>query len=238
MGVRMIIDFHSHSLPGIDDGSADVAESVAMLQMEAAQGVTHVVATPHFYARYNTPEVFLEKRDAAEAALRAEMAKHPGLPELHIGAEVSFFRGMSDSEMLEQLVIRGTRSILIEMPLPPWTDAFYRELEAIWAKRKLTPIIAHIDRYIGPFRTRGIPERLMELPVLVQANGEFFLEGGTASMALRMLRRGQLHLLGSDCHSTRSRKPNLGDAVQRIVRKLGQEPLEQIRQCGQAVFDL
>lgn len=234
----MIIDFHSHILPGIDDGSADVAQSIEMLRLEAEQGITHVVATPHFYARHNTPEAFLRSREEAEAALRAEMAGCSGLPQLSIGAEVSFFRGMSDSEMLEQLAIRGTRYILVEMPLPPWTDIHYRELEAIWSKRRLTPIIAHIDRYIGPFRTRGIPERLMELPVLVQANGDFFLDGGTASMALRMLRRGQIHLLGSDCHSTRSRKPNLGDAVQRIARKLGQEPLEQIRQCGQAVFDL
>ena len=233
----MIIDFHSHILPGIDDGSADVAQSIAMLQMEAEQGITHVVATPHFYARHNTPEAFLRSRDAAEAALREEMNNHSGMPVLHIGAEVSFFRGMSDSDMLEQLAIRGTRYILVEMPMPPWTDIHYRELEAIWAKRRLTPIIAHIDRSIGPFRTHGIPERLMELPVLVQANGEFFLDGITASMAMRMLRKGQIHLLGSDCHSTRSRKPNLGDAVQRISRKLGQEPLEQIRQCGQAVFN-
>ena len=234
----MIIDFHSHILPGIDDGSADVAQSIDMLRMEAAQGVAHVVATPHFYARHNTPEAFLQNRDAAEAALRAEMAKHTGLPQIHIGAEVSFFRGMADSEMLERLVIRDTRYILVEMPMPPWDEAYYRELAAIWEKRNLTPIIAHIDRYIGPFRTRGIPERLEELPVLVQANGDFFLEGGTAAMALRMLRRGQIHLLGSDCHNTRSRKPNLGDAIQRIARKLGQEPLDRIRECGQSVLDV
>ena len=232
----MIIDFHSHILPGIDDGSANVAQSIKMLRMEAEQGVTHVVATPHFYARHNTPEAFLKNRDAAEAALRKEMAKHSGLPEVHIGAEVSFFRGMADSEMLEQLALRGTRFVLVEMPMPPWTEAYYQELEAIWEKRKLTPIIAHIDRYIGPFHTRGIPERLQALPVLVQANGDFFLEWGTASMALRMLRRGQIHLLGSDCHNIRSRKPNLGDAVQRITRKLGPEILGQIQERGESVL--
>ena len=234
----MIIDFHSHILPGIDDGSAHVAQSIKMLHMEAEQGITHVVATPHFYARHNTPEAFLHQRDKAEAALREEMAKHSGLPQIHIGAEVSFFRGMADSEMLEQLVIRGTNYILVEMPMPPWDEAYYRELAAIWEKRKLTPIIAHIDRYIGPFRTRGIPQRLAELPVLVQANADFFRELGTASMALRMLRQGHIHLLGSDCHNTRSRKPNLGDAIQRIARKLGQEPLDRIREYGQTVLDV
>ena len=41
-----VIDFHSHILPGIDDGSPSVEQSIAMLQAEAAQGIRHVVATP------------------------------------------------------------------------------------------------------------------------------------------------------------------------------------------------
>ena len=76
-----IIDFHSHILPGIDDGSASVAESIAMLRLEAEQGIRRVVATPHFYAAYDSPERFLEKRDRAEAALRAAMAQETDLPE-------------------------------------------------------------------------------------------------------------------------------------------------------------
>ena len=233
----MIIDFHSHILPGIDDGSADVAQSIDMLRMEAAQGVAHVVATPHFYARHNTPEAFLQNRDAAEAALRAEMAKHTGLPQIHIGAEVSFFRGMADSEMLERLVIRDTRYILVEMPMPPWDEAYYRELAAIWEKRNLTPIIAHIDRYIGPFRTRGIPERLEELPVLVQANARFFLQRSTRGMAMRMLQKNQIHLLGSDCHNLEERKPRLGEALSVIEAGLGAAALEQIRDYQDLVFE-
>ena len=85
-----IIDFHSHVLPGIDDGSRSVEESIAMLQAEAAQGIRHVVATPHFYPHHDSPEHFLEKRREAEEALRREMKHHPGLPELSIGAEVYF----------------------------------------------------------------------------------------------------------------------------------------------------
>ena len=46
-----MIDFHSHVLPGMDDGSASLEESIAMLRMEAEQGITQVVATPHFYPR-------------------------------------------------------------------------------------------------------------------------------------------------------------------------------------------
>ena len=60
--MEKVIDFHSHILPGIDDGSASVEQSIAMLRMEAEQGIDHVVATPHFYPQYDTPEHFLRKR--------------------------------------------------------------------------------------------------------------------------------------------------------------------------------
>lgn len=226
--MRTVIDFHSHVLPGIDDGSADLKESIAMLRMEAEQGITHVIATPHFYARYDSPEQFLKKRNWAEAQLRQEMAKYKGLPQISVGAEVYFFRGMSESEFLPQLTIRGKSCILIEMPHAPWSEEIYRELEAVWEKRGITPIIAHVDRYIGPFRTYQIPQRLEEMPVLVQANADFFLDRSTAGMALRMLKADQIQLLGSDCHNTSDRKPNLDAALQRIERKLGREALERI----------
>lgn len=224
-----MVDFHSHVLPGVDDGSGSVAESVAMLQLEAQQGIGHVVATPHFYAQYDAPEEFLQRRSRAETALREEMAKHSGLPELSIGAEVYFFRGMSESDFLPQLTIGGKRHILIEMPPAPWREEIFRELEGIRARQGITPVIAHIDRYIAPFRTYGIPRRLAELPVLIQANADFFLERSTAGMAMRMLKAGRIQLLGSDCHNLSSRKPNLGAAARRIGRKLGPDALAEIR---------
>lgn len=222
------VDFHSHVLPGIDDGSASVEESMGMLRMEVAQGIRHVVATPHFYPRYDSPERFLEKRARAEVQLLQEMAKIPDMPELSMGAEVYFFRGMSESELLPQLTIGQSRCILIEMPPSPWPEESYRELAGIWENRGITPIIAHIDRYIAPFRTHGIPKRLAELPVLVQANAGFFLDRSTAGMAMRMLKEEQIQLLGSDCHNLTERKPNLGPAVDLIRKRLGEEPIQRI----------
>lgn len=224
-----LVDFHSHILPGIDDGSASVEESVALLRLEAEQGIRHVVATPHFYAQRDTLERFLERRARAEAMLRTALAGQRGLPEFTVGAEVYFFRGMSESELLPQLTIGQKHYILIEMPPAPWTEEIFRELEAVWTRRGLTPIVAHIDRYIGPFRTHNIPGRLAQLPVLVQANGDFFLDRTTAGMALKMLKVDQIQLLGSDCHNMSHRKPNLGAASRRIGEKLGGDVLARIR---------
>ena len=225
-----IIDFHSHVLPGIDDGSHSLEESIAMLRMEAEQGVSHVIATPHFYPRHDTPEDFLRKRREAEDLLREEMKKHSDLPALSVGAEVYYFPGISNSEVMAELTIDHKKCILIEMPTPPWTDAMYRELEGLYTKQGLIPIVAHVDRYIGRFRTFGIPQRLAELPVLVQANAEFFLQKSTASMAFRMLKQNSIHLLGSDCHNLDSRKPNLRAALELIERRMGSAPLAAIQE--------
>lgn len=234
----MVTDFHSHILPGIDDGSRSVEESIAMLQLEAQQGVTHVVATPHFYAHHDSPERFLARRDRAERKLREAMENHPGLPQLSIGAEIYFFSGISDSDILKQLTIDKKGCILLEMPVSPWSESMLREVAAIPAKQGLTPIIAHVDRYIHPFRTHGIPERLENLSVYVQANASFFLHSATRGMALRMLKQNRIHLLGSDCHNLSTRPPNLGKAVQLVEQRLGTAATKRILSCEREILDL
>ncbi|MGN1231322.1 MAG: CpsB/CapC family capsule biosynthesis tyrosine phosphatase, partial [Anaerotignum sp.] len=211
-------------------------ESIGMLEMEREQGISHVVATPHFYALIDTPDCFLQKRKEAEQRLRQEMEKHPDLPKLTMGAEVYFFPGISDADFLPKLTIGDTGYILIEMPTPPWPERMYEELALIREKWGITPIIDHIDRYIGPFRTYKIPEKLQELPVLVQANASFFLRKMTAPLALRLMREEKIHLLGSDCHNLIERIPNLRQAVDIIEQKLGPEALQRIHEQEQVVF--
>lgn len=223
-----VTDFHSHILPQLDDGSRSLEQSLEMLRMEAEQGVSHIVATPHFYPQQDNPDRFLEARDRAAERLLAQIGTDSGLPRITLGAEVYYFRGMSESDALKRLTIGGNRCILIEMPSGPWTPEMYRELENIRVQRGLIPIVAHIDRYIRPFHTAGIPEALARLPVLVQANGEFFLDRRTAGLAFRLLRGDKIHLLGSDCHNTTTRKPNMGPTLQKIRQKLGPDALRRI----------
>lgn len=232
----MLTDFHSHILPGIDDGSKSVEESLEMLRQEAAQGIDRVVATPHFYPRHDSPERFLRRRARALQQLQEAAAREQGLPEVFLGAEIYFFSGISDSDVLSQLTIGEKRCILLEMPHSPWKDSMYRELEGIVVKQGLTPVIAHVDRYIRPFATYGIPEKLQELPVLVQANAEFFLNRSTRRMATRMLKSGQIHVIGSDCHNLKDRKPNLGDAIEVIQKRLGPGRLDWIRTHEQEIL--
>ena len=223
------VDFHSHILPGVDDGSRSVEESLEMLRAEARQGIGTVVATPHFYAHHDTPERFLRRRAAAWEMLQTAMAQEAGLPEVILGAEVYYFSGISDSDQLHRLTTGQKRYIMLEMSTVPWTQNMYQEMENIYTKHGITPIIAHIDRYISPLRHRQILDRLEDLPVLVQANSDFFLRPMTAPLALRMLKEKRIHLLGSDCHNCSTRKPELGRAIEKIEKHLGASALEHLR---------
>lgn len=223
------VDFHTHILPCVDDGSHSIERSIAMLESEAEQGIETIVLTPHFYANHDSPKRFFERRNNAVRQLTDAIAERNDLPRLIVGAEVHYFEGMSDSEYLSELAIGSTGTVMVEMPMNGWSERMFKDLEAIHQKSGLTPIVAHIDRYIAPLRTRGIPERLATMPVLVQANASFFLNRSTRGLAIKLLRKERIHLLGSDCHNLSSRPPNIGETLDIIRKRLGDESLERIQ---------
>lgn len=231
----MVADFHSHILPAVDDGSSSVEQSLEMLRSMREQQIRRVVATPHFYPTRDHPDAFLKRRQDALELLQGAM--EAGMPQIIPGAEVHYFDGISDCEDLNKLTIGNSPYLLLEMPYPPWSEKMYRQILEIRQKRGLIPVMAHVDRYIHPLRTYGIPQRLMELPVLVQANSSFFLDWMTRSMALKMLRAGQIHLLGSDCHNTTTRVPDLGKAVAVIRKALGEEILLELEETEQEILN-
>ena len=88
----MMIDFHCHILPKMDDGSDSINTSLAMLREEHTQGVNRVVLTPHFYCEEESIEAFLQRRKKAFSALQTAISDHPhadDIPELCLGAEVA-----------------------------------------------------------------------------------------------------------------------------------------------------
>ena len=101
-----MIDLHSHLLPGVDDGSRTVEQSVGVLRRMAERGITDVCLTPHLRAQEaaNAPPA---RHDAAFAALRAEA---PKLPRLHRGAEVMLDRPLPlGGDHMRRITLGGTR---------------------------------------------------------------------------------------------------------------------------------
>lgn len=220
-----MIDFHSHVLPGVDDGSKSIEESLRMLEASSRQGITTMALTPHFYGDRDTPERFLRRR--ADAVDRLLQERRPYQPRLLAGAEVYYFPGIQRAEAVSQLRLEGTTYLLVEMPFTAWSERMVRELLDLNQRRGLDVVLAHIDRYLFMNDLKTI-ERLLEHGIQLQANADSFLNWRQRRKMLRMVKEGWLSFLGSDCHNMTTRPPCLGKAMEVIAQKLGPNALKKL----------
>ena len=208
-----MIDFHSHILPAMDDGSRNIEESLQMLRMLQEQGVERVIATPHFYADENPPDVFLRRRADAWEHLRAHLTQ--GLPHVLLGAEVHYFQGISRTAQVRQLCIQDTGVLLLEMPFSGWSSRTVEDLAALAQQQEMTVVLAHVERYL-PDQPRALWPKLRRMGILFQCNASFFL--------------------GSDCHGVSYRPPRLDEAAKFICRHAGNEALSRLEDCSRKLI--
>ena len=237
---NMIIDFHSHILPGIDDGSRDLDTSMAMLEQIRAQQTDILIATPHFYAMQDRIETFLQHRQQAYDAFCKAIAGcgWTDYPQILTGSEVAFFNGISRSEEIRRLTIEGTDLLLLEMPFALWNEHVIEEVSNLIQDRHLRIMIAHLDRFIRMPGNKKYIRQLLELPVYVQLNAECLTDWRHRHIFLKMLEEGTAHVLGSDCHGAHHRVPNLKAGRDMIQKKKGIQLLEKIdRQGYELLFD-
>ncbi len=229
-----MFDFHSHILPMLDDGSQSIEESLAMLGESMEQGIAGMAATPHFYAEDSTPDRFVEKRRLAFEKLNAHL--EIGMPQIKLGAEVHYYEGICRSDEVLKLRMEGTDLLLVEMPVMRWTSRMIHVLVELNSRGDITVLLAHIERYL-PYQSHGTWEFLRQHGILMQANATFFLRRTTRRSALRMLKEGEIDLLGSDCHNMKDRGPCLGEAVDLIKQNLGKEVLDRIRRREEVLLN-
>ena len=224
-----MIDFHSHILPGIDDGSQSTDESLEMLRALKAQGVDTVVATSHFYATHRSPESYLQRRNTAFETLKQVLTDD--CPRIILGAEVLYFPGISRISSLELLCTEGTNLLLLEMPFTSWSESMIAEVNEMARSHRVQLIMAHIERYYFKQKV-SVWDEFLSRGILMQSNADFFLPFWEGRKALKLLREGRIHLLGTDCHNMKDRRPRMDEAVRRIQRTVGSETLEEIDQLG------
>lgn len=200
-----MVDFHTHILPGIDDGCRKTEESLELLRLERKMGVDTVVLTPHFYADENSPARFLERRSRAWDRLREQL--EPGMPRLLLGAEVQYFEGIGNVEDISSLCIEGTNLLLLEMPFSHWDDRMLRTVMDLHSYGGVRIVLAHIERYRRE-QPRQLWEELRDFGILAQVNASFFDGFWTGRTARAMMKARQFQLIGTDCHNLHSRKPN------------------------------
>lgn len=207
-------DLHTHILPGMDDGAADITQSRAMLRAELRQGVETVVLTPHFYRVDETVESFLARRDRAWETLQDGLPS--GTPELILGAEVTWYHGIMDEPRITDLCLGDSACILVEMPLRPWSDTLLEQIYQFAGVTGTTPILAHVERYLH-LQKKGQLRTLIEMGIPMQISAEAFRNPFAAMKANRLLKNGTW-LLGTDCHNTSTRPPNYGPAAAYIKK--------------------
>lgn len=219
-----MIDFHTHILPKVDDGSDSSKESCAMLKALVAQGVDTVALTPHFYAEREAPDAFLRRRARAMAHLRSVWTEE--MPRILLGAEVYYFRGCSRTAQLEDLRMKGSRVLLLEMPFCAWGEQELNEVIEICSNSNFVVLLAHVDRY-WKYQKMYVWDRLLSAGAMMQANAECFLDWRSRGKAVRMMRNGYIHVLGTDCHSMKTRRPRMDEAVSVLERQFGTDEVEQ-----------
>ena len=219
-----MVDFHSHILPGIDDGAENVRTSLEMLRESRRQGVRLICATPHFYADEDDPYSFIKRRNKAYEEVLEAVGTADEFPKIVLGAEVLYFPGISVADELRAMCVGNSPFLLIEPPMIPWSGSMLDEIEQCGYTLRCIPVIAHIDRYMRLLRDPRLIDRLKGRRMLVQVNGSFFLNPDSSDRALRLLAESRFHFIGSDCHDLGDRRPNLGDA-ESVIASAGLDTL-------------
>lgn len=220
-----VFDVHYHLVFGVDDGPKTIEDSLALAQASIAEGVTHIVATPHANFEYPfQPEVNLQRLQELQQRLDGRLKVALGC-DFHLS-----YDNIADLEQNpRRYTINGTQYLLVE-----FGEFVPRSLsEVIFHMRGsgIVPIITHPERnaVLGADFPR-IEEWIMS-GCLVQITAGSLLgdfRGKPKSIALNMIRKNLVHIVASDAHSVRWRPPSMKRAHAFLVEEFGQETADRL----------
>ena len=214
------IDLHCHLLPALDDGPQLIEETLDMLRIAQTEGVTHIVATPHyapqipgFHAPWND-SVFRQVKAAAERfGIR-----------VHAGSEIRL-----DGQALDALE-RGLckplgygRHVLLELPEQA-VPARYHAWMTDFVAKGWVPVLAHAERLKALQENPHAMDEWLEDGCLLQVNAASLLghwSDKTARTARKLVRAKLCHAVATDAHSSGRRAPVVRDAYRKVEKWMG-----------------
>ena len=224
-----MIDFHSHIIPNIDDGSRSIEETFNLLKEAKEVGFEGIVLTSHYMEDYYQTDV--PERDMWVKAISENLHTKGIDIDLYLGNEIY----MSDNMM--NLLIDGKAStinnscyVLFEMPLNVEPMNLYDVIYSL-QEHKLIPILAHPERYTFVQKEPELITDLIEKGVLMQANYASILGyyGEKAQYIVRkFFEHNMIHFLGSDVHRQNSIYKRIPKALEEIKEIVGEEKLEEL----------
>ena len=231
-----LCDIHCHILPAVDDGPKDMEQSLLMCRQAVADGISTIIATPHFNDRFQRGEQ--ELKDAL-GGLRAAIAEE-GLPlEILLGADVAAAAGLRETVAGRPwLTVAGQgRYILVEPPcqvMPSWVNDLVFELRI----DGLGVIITHPERNSEVQQNPNVILPLVQSGVLVQITADSIMGTfgpETRKCAVSLLKMNAVHFIATDAHSADFRCPRLRDAVEKARKYVGDEAVKLARENPFAV---
>ena len=212
-----MIDIHSHLIPGVDDGSQSLEESLSLLKQAEQDGITELITTPHFMKngefRMKAPELvqrFNELKQVYKGPIKLHLGNelyiHPDLPELLEKGEV--------------LTLAESETILVEFPFQDYKDEYDEILYELALRYRI--IIAHPERYSYVQDNPNFCLRWLNEGYLLQANQNSLFKKETNKTLIPMIEHGLIIFIASDAHN-QHRNLMLKSAIQLITNELGEE---------------
>ena len=224
-----MIDFHSHVLPNVDDGSKSVEETFKLLEEAKEAGFDGVISTSHYMEEYY--EVNVAERKVWINALSENLYKKNIDLKLYLGNEIYISKNIIDFlETGKATSINNSNYVLFEFPLNSkpmdMYDIIYDMLEY-----KLVPVLAHPERYSFVQKEPNLVYDLIQKGVLMQSNYGSILGmyGEKAQIIVRkLLENNMVHFLGSDVHRANSIYSKIQSSLGEIEAIVGEEKLKEI----------
>ena len=201
-----VVDIHCHILPGLDDGSPDMATSVAMARLAVVAGISTVIGTPHWIEDEHETDPAVVRQTARD--LQAELNSRAIPLTVLCGNEAFICPDLPDrvkkGDVLT-LAERGTH-LLLELPyedLPTYVDDVIFRLQL----QGITPVLAHVERYAYVRSDWHVLDRWVRRGCLAQVNASSLDHGRGDDLAQELMDRGLIACTATDAHDARDRAP-------------------------------
>ena len=221
------IDIHNHILPGLDDGAANEEETLRMLRVAAEDGITDLIATPHFHYRrgHAVPE-----KVRKTLLLMQEMSEKEKIPvRLYAGNELYYTHDLLELvKAKEALTLADSDYVLLEFS-PETEQRKIQNAVYQFLSEGYYPIIAHMERYQAFYKQSEFAETILNMGAYYQVNaGSIAGNGrwGLKRFARKMMKSGMIHFVATDAHDLKKREPRLERASAWIEKKLGESEMQ------------
>jgi protein-tyrosine phosphatase len=224
-----LVDLHCHLLASLDDGPASMDDAIAMCRIAWNEGIRLVAATAHMGQQW--PAVTAARIRADTRRLASELSRI-GLPlSVHPSAEIALRPDLDDAWNRGELLSVADREAYLLIELPAGVLLDLRDVVRRLLACGVRPILAHPERHPELLHDPGAIEALIHRGCLVQVSSESIASPADAKEARalkRWVRRGIIHLIGSDGHSPQARPPRMSAAYRQIGAWAGRAVADRI----------